>query len=381
MKKDQPKASTTSNADKCIMCVSWCNADNVMNYGQILQGCAMMMILRLFSTGRVVYASYLPRRLRNLVRCFAERHNPQNGHLRAYLRSCRMLRAIQKENNIELHQVSNLDRLNTLSLPAEILICGSDQIWHPNNFDKGYFLGFGKETAKRYAYAASLPKTKIEPQYAAQMKQAARYLRKFDGIAVREAGSVAMISELSGLPVTAVVDPTYLVDRQTWEVYAEKIAVPERYIFVYVPNGADDTMAECVEVLKERSGIQDVLVMITRGKNCFDHANRLRFVSVGQFLYLIQHAAYVITSSFHAVVFSSIFHREFYCYDVPNDSRGEDIRLSDLLELLGTQDRIVHSPADIHPDREIDYCLVDRRLHPVKMESLDYLARVIGDAH
>lgn len=362
-----------------ISCIGWCNADNVMNYGQILQGVAMIKLMGRLPNAKVNFFSYLPRSCKQQVKCFAQRYNPFSGHLLSYLHTNRMIHAIAESLGVHFEQVSSFNRLCKLGSDSDILICGSDQIWHPNNFDKGYFLGFGKETAKRYAYAASLPKRKIEPQYVTQMEQAAPYLHRFDGIAVREAGSAVMICELSGLPVTAVVDPTYLVDRQTWEEYAEKLAVPERYIFVYVPNGADDTMAECVEALKAQSGIQDVLVMITRGKNCFDHTKRLRFVSVGQFLYLIQHAACVITSSFHAVVFSSIFHRDFYCYDVPNASRGEDIRLHDLLELLGTQDRIVHTPADIHSDREIDYHLVDSRLQPAKMESLDYLSRVFRD--
>ena len=360
-----------------ILCLSWCDADDVMNYGQILQGCAMMYILRQLTDGVIRYVSFFPRGLKRKVKYLLKHYNPFSGHLFAYLRSKRIIDSFIHHYNIQFYQISKERKLEAISRNAHYILCGSDQIWHPQNYDKIYFLNFGSKNAKRISFAASLPKTKVEKQYVNEYQKMKLDLAKFNLISVREAQSCEFITELSGLSVSSVLDPTYLVDEMIWEEYIENIDVPDQYIFVYIPNGMDENMLILVNKIKEEMGISNVFVMITRGKSYFNDFKELNFVSVGQFLYLIKQAACVVTSSFHAVVFSTIFHREFWCYDVPNKIRGEDVRLIDLLKKLKLEDRRIDMKKFIDISEMIDYKSVYNIISEEKCKSIEFLKEAL----
>lgn len=347
--------------NKNILCLSWCDADNVVNYGQILQALAMMELLRKCTNGNVIYVSYFPRGLRDKIDYIFEHLNFKNGHLISYIKTKKSINRIVKKNRIDFHQIQSN------KIPAEILdmidimLCGSDQIWHPQNYDKNYFLGFGDSEIKRVAFAASLPKTHIERQFEKQYKSMKSYLNKFDSIAVREPSSVPFISELSSKEVDTVMDPTFIVPIEFWNGIIENVEIADNYLFVYIPNLMDEQMANNISLIAKKMKIGKILVMITRGKNLVRDATVLNFVSLGEFLYLIKHARCVVTSSFHAVVFSAIFHTNFYAYNVTNDLRGEDVRLGDILETLGLKDREIDNGKPII-DSDIDFSLVEQKI-------------------
>lgn len=360
-------------SSKNILCLSWCDADEVMNYGQILQGLAMMRILRDLTDGTIRYVSYQPRGFKGMVRYYLHHYNPIDGHAAAYINTKKIIRYFIKEFNVEFYQVSDYKRLNELSCNMELMMCGSDQIWHPLNYDKGYFLDFGESNIRKISYAASLPKTQWESMYTEKYALIGALLRKFDAIAVRERSSVDFIKKLSHSDdVIDVLDPTFLVDRSYWKKIVEPIEVADKYIFVYIPNGMDEKLAEMVNTIKEKSHIKNMCVLMTRGHNFFSNANIMKFVSIGEFLYLISHATCVVTSSFHAVVFSSIFHTDFYAYDVPNAKRGEDCRLSDVLSLMGLEDRNI-GKCEFDDFKNINFDNVENRLLVRRMKSVEFL--------
>lgn len=347
--------------DKNILCLSWCDADNVVNYGQILQALAMMKLLRECTSGKIKYVSYFPRGIKGKIKYIIEHLNLNNGHLLSYIKTKKIISRIIRENNINFFQIQNQDIPSRVTKNVDIFVCGSDQIWHPQNFNENFFLAFGDQDSKRISYAASLPKTHIESQFEKQYGSMKNRLQNFDFISVREQSSVEFISNLSSKDVVSVMDPTLLVPVDFWEGMIEEIKMDSRFIFVYIPNGMDEDMAKMITEISYNLQIDTVLVMITRGKNLLENAKVLNFVSLGQFLYLIKNAQCVLTSSFHAVVFSSIFHTNFYTYDVPNNARGEDVRLTDILETLGLENRKISLDKSVNY-QNIDFSLVDNRI-------------------
>lgn len=347
--------------EKSILCLSWCDADNVVNYGQILQALAMMQLLRQCTSGEIKYVSYFPRGVKGRIKYIIKHLDLYNGHLYSYIKTKKTINRIIKANDIKFFQIQNQDIPASVKKNVDILVCGSDQIWHPQNYNKNFFLAFGNHNSKRISYAASLPKTHIESQFETQYESMKECLQNFDFISVREQSSVKFVSSLSSKEVVSVMDPTFLVPLSYWEGLIEEIKMDSRYIFVYIPNGMDDDMAKMISEISNNLHIDSVLVMITRGKNLLEKAKVLNFVSLGQFLHLIKNAQCVITSSFHAVVFSSIFHTNFYAYDVPNKSRGEDVRLRDILDTLGLQDRKICEGKSIS-FQSIDFSRVDKKI-------------------
>lgn len=362
--------------DKNILCLSWCDADNVVNYGQILQALAMMEILRKCTNGNVIYVSYFPRGFRDKINYIFEHLNYKNGHLISYIKTKKSINKIVKKNRIDFHQIQSNKIPSGILDKIDIMLCGSDQIWHPQNYDRNYFLGFGDSEIKRVAFAASLPKTHIERQFEKQYKSMKSYLNKFDSIAVREPSSVPLLSELCSKKVESVMDPTFIVPMEFWSGIIENLEITENYLFVYIPNFMDEQMANSISLIAKRMKVEKILVMITRGKNLVKNATVLNYVSLGEFLYLIKHARCVVTSSFHAVVFSAIFHTNFYAYNVTNELRGEDIRLPDILETLGLQDREIDNGKPII-DYDIDFSIVEHIIRDKSEISLNLLKKNI----
>lgn len=347
--------------NKNILCLSWCDADNVVNYGQILQALAMMELLRKCTNGKVIYVSYYPRGLRDKINYIFNHLNCKNGHLISYIKTKKSINKIVKKNRIDFYQIQSNKIKAGIMDKIDIMLCGSDQMWHPQNYDRNYFLGFGDSEIKRIAFATSLPKTHIERQFENQYKSMRYYLNKFDVIAVREPSSVSFVSELSSKEVESVMDPTFIVPIEFWNGIIQKVEITDNYLFVYIPNFMDEQMAKNISLIAQKMKVEKILVMITRGENLVRNATVLNYVSLGEFLYLIKHARCVVTSSFHAVVFSSIFHTNFYAYNVTNDFRGEDIRLRDILETLGLEDREIDSGKPI-VDYDIDFSLVEQKI-------------------
>lgn len=358
---------------KNILCLSWCDADEVVNYGQILQAIAMMRLLRKMTDGGIKYISYRNRSIRERFDYYIYHINCFNGHLQSYIKSLSLLHNIILSNDIDYYQVMNKKSINDISKNSDVLVCGSDQLWHPQNFDDIYFLNFGDPKQKRIAFAPSLPKTYCEMKYADKYRTIGSLLKNFDAIAVRECSSVEFIKEISDRDdVVDVLDPTLLVGATFWETLIETKTIEEPYIFVYIPNGMNEKMKEKVNSIKKAMGIKYVYALVTRGRNLFDAVASIKFVSVGQFLYLIKNATCVITSSFHAVVFSSIFHTAFYAYDVPIESRGEDCRLSDVLSLMGLESRNIGQDDNIILG-DINFESVEERLSIKRKESIEFL--------
>ena len=92
----------------------------------------------------------------------------------------------------------------------------------------------------------------------------------------------------------------------------------------------------------------------------------------------IHDAEYVITDSFHGVVFSILFSRPFYYVVTTPTAKQRLSRLETLLESLGLRDRIVESPAECDFTKEIPYDAVQQRLQSLREESLAMLKEVVG---
>lgn len=343
------------------LCLGWCDADDVINYGQVLQGCAIMYIVRHFVSGKITFVSFFPRTKKGKLRYWLKHYNIFSGHLIPYLKTRKNIEFFIRHNNIHFIKADDDKKLNKLSQDVEIMICGSDQIWHPQNYDKAFFLGFGDKNIKRISYASSIPKTKIEPQFKKQIQAMKNHLKQIDDISIRESLSVPFVQKLCNKTVHNVLDPTFLVPVSVWNEFVEKKNVEDNYILVYVPNGIDKKMINIIDRVKARHPECVIYSIVTRGEKHVIKSKELGFVSLGQFLYLIKNASCVITSSFHAVVFCSLFHKEFWCYNRTDSKRGEDVRLSSLLRDLRISERLIKTEDDIG-DSPIDFKAVDQQI-------------------
>ena len=100
----------------------------------------------------------------------------------------------------------------------------------------------------------------------------------------------------------------------------------------------------------------------------------LTTVTPQEWLSLIKHAKYVLTDSFHATAFSTIFHRDFMIIPPPRFNS----RISDYLSLINLKNRIITNFDDYsYCNVPIDYSYIDTTLKREREKSLDFLRLAI----
>lgn len=99
--------------------------------------------------------------------------------------------------------------------------------------------------------------------------------------------------------------------------------------------------------------------------------------TIPEWLSLIKHSEYVITTSFHGVVFCLLYHKPFYAVLLQNEySKGND-RIVSLLKSVGLDNRIISSNTDINSAKIVEICWeeIDVKLEELRKKSVDFLSK------
>ena len=264
------------------------------------------------------------------------------------------------------------EELAALETQYERFIVGSDIIWGLDitGNDYAYFLDF-VTNKKKYAYAASFGHDKL-PFSTSEIQKMKEFMATFDGISVRETSGIEIVKELTGKEVALVSDPTFLLERKDWEAKLPSSAVlkDRKYILVYFAYGEKYTF-QLARTLAQKTGCQ--IVYIHNSTLNYPGVKNIKTASVEDFLWLIKNAEYVISGSYHGVVFSIIFNRNFYYIN-----RKYTSRIKSLINVFGLQDRIL-SKENIEALYNINYEPVNSKLNDFAGQSKKVLEHFIYD--
>ena len=258
----------------------------------------------------------------------------------------------------------------------DAFVVGSDQIWRPPYSYRPItqvYLDFAKDWKgiRRVAYAASFGTDKWE--YTPEQTEACIALvRLFDGVSVREEAAVKTCREHLHCEALHVLDPTMLLQAEDYVSLSEgqSLEEPRGQLLTYVLDETPEK-ARIVRQVADRHHYE-----VYRANSRYEDANapleRRVQPPVEQWLKDFHDARFVITDSFHATVFSILFGKPFIV--IGNADRGLS-RIHSLLKMFGLEEHLVHSVADLEPDR--DYALDAGRIHEVldarRQEAMEFL--------
>lgn len=249
----------------------------------------------------------------------------------------------------------------------DYLISGSDQIWNTicTDFDWSYYLPFAQNNA--IAYAPSMgpyPQREISETNYEKIK---KYLLGFKAISVREKDTAELIEKIIGDKPQVLIDPTMLLDRNDWDKLAgETNLLNEKYIFLYSPSYTLE-ICELASDISARFGLQVVVSNKLPTKFLVKHKKGKfkQILDCGpiEFIKLVRNAEFVISGSFHAIVFSILYRKPFLAYKGDVDSRMNQILTNSLLldyafdksnydSKLDILDRIDFSASENYIERE-----------------------------
>ena len=244
-------------------------------------------------------------------------------------------RFVQKYLNPTTHTISK-EWIKRNPPQDDIYIVGSDQVWSTEivgDLLDSYLLDFAPTHVKRISYAASTGGNKMElNEY--QLGE----LQKFSSISLREKQSVPDIQAKVNIPVVDVCDPSLRLTMDDYQLLEEKpLCLPRQYV-AYFNLAGDRLCEESVKQINKQLGLP--IINIAGTYKSWAKRNYLA-PTPKQWLYIIHHADFVCTTSFHGACFSLITRRPFiYC--AANGKRENlNDRITNLLEQTHLQDRYI----------------------------------------
>ena len=195
-------------------------------------------------------------------------------------------------------------------------------------------------------------------------------LREYDALSVREEEVQGFLEEKLQRKVHTVLDPTLLIDRQLWMQLIEGSANRSDDYLVYYDVAQNSLSRKIAKTVANHN--QYSVVKFNQIKSPIHKTEYLSDAGPVDFLNSIYNARCVVTSSFHATIFSILFHKQFVAALHP--TTGE--RVKSLLTKLGLADRIVYEYNDKVTElmkQTIDYASVDLKLSKLQEESIDFL--------
>ncbi len=224
---------------------------------------------------------------------------------------------------------------------GDVFITGSDQVWNDAFSDEGYWLTFVPEGKYKMSYAPGMLSKPLTDEQKNRYKAA---LSTFDAISVREESSVNLLKPLTDKPIEWVVDPTLLLNQEEWDKVCAERQIKEKYVFCYFLGELSIENKDIFEFAK-RKGLKVVTMpyLCYTAKEDGDFGDyKIYDAGPSEFLSYIKHAEYVFTDSFHASVFSLIYHRNFFVFD-RKSFKGMNNRIASLTYLFDAQDRYCDS--------------------------------------
>lgn len=341
----------------------------LLNYGGIIQNYALQQVLMKLGHAPLTFehdtcysrTRWFLRTIKHILRTLSFRNFPVYPIYKGRIGNKNFIKFVLK--NIKSVPVTDFTPSLTAQYGIDAYVVGSDQVWRPA-FNLGprlgnMFLDFADENVKKLSYAASFGCKEWEYTEEQEL-QCGKLAKRFDAISVREASGVDLCKEHFGVDATLVLDPTLLLDKEDYGKVCNDVPRKEKHIFVYSLVVGEEVLT----VAKKLSEATKLPIVVKKAGDKVKKED-----SIEDWFAEFRDADYVVTDSFHGMVFSIIFNKPFSI--VMNPSGGNDRYLS-LLSQLGLMERIVSDELQA-VFSDIDWSDVNHRLTELRKASFEFL--------
>jgi len=284
--------------------------------------------------------------------------------------------------------IGNINELKQKCLEYDICLVGSDQVWNPDfliHSDFAYLLPFRLGQVKKIAFSASIATEDVPP---AILKLYKATLSDFSFISLREKTHCRLLSLLLRRKVYSTLDPTLLVNRESYESIMNKdMLLPyDKYVLVY------NLRLSLLPLAKKVANIVKLPTIIYHKpqgnkrrirkhpfSEYFKAAPSFPFEGPREFLVLLENAELVITDSFHGTALSILFEKPFITIITNLEKKS---RITDLLELFGLEKRLFTPKKTLIKEvihKCIDFTPIRKTLNAARRNSLKLLTIALKD--
>ncbi|MBR2794370.1 MAG: polysaccharide pyruvyl transferase family protein [Solobacterium sp.] len=175
-----------------------------------------------------------------------------------------------------------------------------------------------------------------------------------------------LIFDLTSREATVLCDPVFLLNKDEWIRLLSLKPHSGHYCLAYFLNEMSDNAKHMAEELSGK-GYEIIYLPYQISKPAYTMMD----AGPVEFLNLVLGAEIVLSDSFHALLFSLLFHRQFCAFRKPGSAdTDQPLRLRTLLKRFGMEDRLDRSSADLPL---FDEEAADRIIEEEKQKALAYL--------
>lgn len=316
--------------------------DPLPNYGNRLQNYAVQSIFDNlgYETVTISYAkSVLPLKSKlkaYLMRLTSYQFTKNESYWKSFPYK---VSAFDKFNREYIHtqHIKKIDQIKD----SDYYVVGSDQVWNPSwygkdDIKKDLFLLTFADQSKKVCISPSFGIDALPNEWKSWF---AKHLVEFPHLAVREKSGAKIIKELTGQEAIVTIDPTLMLDRETWNKISrcpKNIVLETPYILTYFLGGRSEKINNDLQVFSQENNFAIYNLLDTLQPELYR-------AGPSEFLYLIDHANLIMTDSFHACVFSFLFGKPFLVYSREGKQNKMMSRIDTLLETFCLERKYVDS--------------------------------------
>ena len=248
-------------------------------------------------------------------------------------------------------------------------ICGSDTIFCVDEFkgfDDGYYANYPVMRERSVSYAASFGDSHFDVESYAVLNER---LKNFKALGLRENKMLPYVRDHVDVPAERTIDPTLLLTSDDYGKLESEQEYDFPYLLLYTRR-YDPKMETYAERMAKDKGLK-VIEISLRATNA-EKGHIMRYdAGVEEFLSIIKHAAFVVTNSFHGLIFAVQYRRPMVVFT----REQADSKIGEVLELMNLKEsRLTTGEEDY---RDIDYNDVHQRISIAREKSLLFLKKEV----
>ena len=258
---------------------------------------------------------------------------------------------------------------------ADCVACfaGSDQIWNSSTMyvDPMYYLRFAP-AEKRVAFAPSFGRDFVAAYNKTKMS---KWIGEFAHLSVREDSGVTLIKEMTGKDAVQLIDPTLMVDGETWKRTLGIADRTENYILAYFLDKPSDKARNAILELKDVLHCE--VIGIPYQFDDMGYCDKVVPTGPIEFLDLINNAKCVLTDSFHGTALSINLHTPFYVFGrAYGSAHSQNSRVESILRKMNMTDRFEPSEASANMQK-LDFEHSERVLLEERQKAREYITNAL----
>lgn len=271
-----------------------------------------------------------------------------------------------RNNYISMSEPLTKESIKDVENRYDVLMTGSDMVWALNitGEDYTYFLDFVSKDKIKCSYGSSIGAEWTDDQ----KKRIKELLASFSVISVREEITSLWLRRILEREINIVCDPTMLLRKEDWEIIKNNKYKNQKYILVYF----NDSNGKCLKDAIAKGKEKGLPVYLVNGYIPSLHYKSLNVYTIEDFLSLLFYADYVFTASYHGLLFSLYFKKQFTYYE-----REPATRMKFISEKFGLTDR--NGSHNLVDDKPIEYSVIEREIEDYRASSKSLLSKMISN--